>query len=132
MKDVLLQLVPNKWVGFHEQRGTENVRRERCWEQSFGQIKTPCLQQPVCNNKQFQELVRVTSLSIFTLELIFLHIFLILCNHLVMPGTLICCSSSVYLRNYVCRHRKMNAEFWEQRLGRDFQTNVTFYSFQQV
>lgn len=26
----------------------------------------------------------------------------------------------------------MNTGFWEQRLGKDFQTNATFYSFQQV
>lgn len=37
---------------------------------------------------------------------------------------MICYSSSVYRRSYVWRHRIMNTRFWEQRLGRDFQTNA--------
>lgn len=37
---------------------------------------------------------------------------------------MICYSSSVYLRSYVWRHRIMNTGFWEQRLGRDIQTNA--------
>lgn len=45
---------------------------------------------------------------------------------------MICCSHSVYLRNYACRQREMNAGLWEQRLGWDFQTNVTFHLLQQV